>query len=42
MYDENIYNTYTMNNINLDEFHKNLDDFVTTHDKKIRFLLHSL
>ena len=36
--DKGIYNNHTDNNINLDEFEKILDDYVTTH-KKLFFTL---
>ena len=34
---KSIYNKYTINNINLDEFEKRLDNYVTTHNKKFDF-----
>ena len=37
IYDKNIYIAKTINNINLDETDKILDDFVTTYNKKFDF-----
>ena len=33
--DKSIYKTYVINNINLDEVDKIINDYVSTHDKKI-------
>ena len=35
--DKNLYRTYTINNINLDEVNKILNDYISTHNKKIDF-----
>ena len=37
--DNSLYIKYTINNINLDELDKILDDHITTHNKKINFYL---
>ena len=35
--DKSLYKTYTINNVNLDEVNKVLNDYISTHNKKFDF-----
>ena len=37
--DDSLYQTYTINTVDLDEVDKILNDYVTTHNKKFIFIL---
>ena len=40
-HDKNLYKKYTINNINLDELDKILQDYITTHNEKVDYNLNS-